>query len=136
MAINTVVIIGRLTKDPELKQTNSGVSVCGFSVAVDRAYKSGEERQADFIDCTAWRHSADFLSKYFRKGDMIGITGHLQTRNWETDDGQRRKATEVVVDNLSFVGGKRSASESAETSEIAGKDALTELAVDDDDIPF
>lgn len=108
MAINIVAITGRLTRSPEVRQTQSGVSVCSFTVAVDRAYKSGEEREADFVDCVAWRHSAEFLQKYFTKGDMIGITGHLQTRNWETDDGQKRKATEIVADSLSFVGGKKS----------------------------
>lgn len=107
MAINTVAITGRMVRDPEIRQTQSGVAVCSFAVAVDRAYKSGEERQADFIDCVAWRHSAEFLEKYFHKGDMIGVQGHLQTRNWETDDGQKRKSTEIVADSLSFVGGKR-----------------------------
>jgi len=136
MAINNVVIIGRLTKSPEVKQTGSGISFCNFTVAVERAYKSGEERQADFIDCVVWRNSADFLSKYFQKGDMIGVTGHLQTRNWETDDGQRRKTTEVVADSLSFVGSKKASSKSAETAGMTEKDTLTELVADDDDIPF
>lgn len=107
MAINIVAITGRLTRSPEVRQTQSGVPVCSFTVAVDRAYKSGEEREADFIDCVAWRGSAEFLGKYFEKGDMIGVQGHLQTRNWETDDGQKRKSTEIVADSLSFVGGKR-----------------------------
>lgn len=126
MSINIATITGRLVRDPELKQTQSGVSVCSFAVAVDRAYKSGEEKQADFIDCTAWRHSAEFLQKYFHKGDMIGVTGHLQTRTWETDDGHKRKATEIVVDSLSFVGGKRSQQETPgdvqDYKEITGED--------------
>mgnify|MGYP002623388786 CR=1 FL=1 len=130
MAINIVAITGRLVRDPEIRQTQSGVAVCSFSVAVDRAYKSGEERQADFVDCVAWRHSAEFLGKYFGKGDMIGITGHLQTRNWETDDGQKRKATEIVVDSLSFVGGKRNAEAPAEKSQFA------EITDADDALPF
>lgn len=120
MAINTVAITGRLVRDPDMRYTQSGVPVCSFAVAVDRAYKSGEEREADFIDCTAWRHSADFLSKWFHKGDMIGVQGHLQTRNWETDDGQKRKATEIVVDSLSFVGGKRNTEENESNRPYVG----------------
>ena len=133
MAINIVAITGRLTRSPEVKQTQSGVPVCSFSVAVDRAYKSGEERQADFIDCVAWRHSAEFLEKYFHKGDMIGVQGHLQTRNWETDDGQKRKTTEIVVDSLSFVGGKRSDTAEAPVE----KPQFTEITdADGGDLPF
>lgn len=128
MAINIVALTGRLTRDPEIKQTQSGVAVCSFSIAVDRAYKSGEERQADFIRCTAWRHSAEFLSKYFHKGDMVGVTGHLQVRSWETEDGQKREATEVVVDALSFVGGKK-ADKPAEPGEFVEVD-------ESEDLPF
>jgi len=131
MAINIVAITGRLVRDPEIRQTQSGVAVCSFAVAVDRAYKSGEERQADFIDCTAWRHSAEFLEKWFHKGDMIGITGHLQTRNWETDDGQKRKSTEIIVDNLSFVGSKKQ--QNTEDTRSGGEFAQLK---DDDDFPF
>lgn len=133
MAINIVAITGRLTRSPEVRQTQSGVSVCSFTVAVDRAYKSGEEREADFIDCVAWRGSADFLGKYFGKGDMIGVQGHLQTRNWETDDGQKRKSTEIVVDSLSFVGGKKS--DHAESP--AKNQTFTEMTdADEDSLPF
>lgn len=124
MAINMVAITGRLTRSPEVKQTQSGVPVCSFTVAVDRAYKSGEEREADFLDCVAWRGSAEFLGKWFSKGDMIGVQGHLQTRNWETDDGQKRKATEIVADSLSFVGGKKT--DRAEAP--AEKQTFTELS--------
>lgn len=104
MAINQSVIVGRLTRDPELKTTGSGFPFVNFCVAVDRPYKSGEEKQCDFIDCTAWRSSAEFLAKWFRKGSPIGIVGHIQTRNFQTQDGQKRKSTEIVVDNISFVG--------------------------------
>lgn len=105
MSINQSVIVGRLTRDPELKTTGSGFPFVNFCVAVDRPYKSGEEKQCDFIDCTAWRSSAEFLAKWFRKGSPIGIVGRIQTRNFQTQDGQKRKATELVVDNISFVGG-------------------------------
>lgn len=104
--INKVILVGRLTADPELRTTQSGVSVCSFSVAVDRKYNSGGERQADFINCVAWRQSAEFISKYFNKGKLIGIEGSIQTRNYEDKQGNKRVAVEVVVDNASFIGGK------------------------------
>ncbi len=109
MSINSVTLLGRLTKDPDCKQTQSGISVVSFAVAVDRNYKSGEEREADFINCTAWRGTADFISKWFHKGDPIALTGRIQTRKWQTDDGQNRYATEVVCDNVSFVPQKKQA---------------------------
>jgi len=137
MSINIVAITGRLVRDPDMRTTTSGISVCSFSVAVDRPYKSGEERQADFVDCVAWRGSADFLVRYFRKCDMIGVQGHLQTRNFETKDGQKRKATEIVVDSLSFVGGKRTASPTEETQPSADAQAFVDLPDDDSgDLPF
>ena len=136
MSINIVAITGRLVRDPELRQTTSGISVCSFSVAVDRPYKSGEERQADFVDCVAWRGSADFLVRYFRKGDMIGIQGHIQTRNFETKDGQKRKATEIVVECLSFAGGKRT-DKPTEGTPSADAPAFAELSEEDSrDLPF
>lgn len=135
MAINIAAVTGRLVRDPEVRQTQGGISVCSFTVAVDRAYKSGEERKADFFDCVAWRHSAEFLEKYFHKGDMIGISGHLQTRSWETDDGQKRKATEIVVDSLSFVESKRKESPAPEKKDFDPKD-FDPVDVDDGDLPF
>ena len=136
MAINVVALTGRLVRDPEVKQTQSGVSVCSFAVAVERSYKSGEERQTDFIDCVAWRSSAEFLQKYFHKGDMIGISGHLQTRSWETQDGQKRKATEVVADSLSFVSSKRSESGGGVSSPAPSAGSFDPVDVDDEDLPF
>lgn len=106
--INCAVIMGRLTADPELKTTTNGTSVTSFSVAVDRNYvKQGEERQADFINCVAWRGTADFIVKYFHKGDMIALQGSIQTRNYEDKNGNKRTATEIIVDVASFCGGKR-----------------------------
>lgn len=107
MSINSVTLLGRMVRDPDCKQTQSGISVVSFTVAVDRNYKSGEEREADFINCTAWRGTADFISKWFHKGDPIALTGRIQTRKWQTDDGQNRYATEVVCDNVSFVPQKK-----------------------------
>ena len=105
--INNVVLMGRLTAVPELKTTQSGISTVRFSIAVERRYnKQGEERQTDFIDCVAWRQTAEFVSKYFNKGSMIAVEGSIQTRNYEDKNGNKRKAVEVQVDNVSFCGSK------------------------------
>ena len=104
--INKAILVGRLTADPELRTTQSGISVCSFSVAIDRRYSSGGERQTDFINCVAWRQSAEFISRYFGKGKMIGIEGSIQSRNYEDKQGNKRTAIEVVVDNASFIGSK------------------------------
>lgn len=105
--LNKVVLAGRMTADPELKQTASGVSVLSFTIAVNRSYvsKNSEqgERQADFINVVAWRSTAEFISKYFRKGSAICVSGSIQTRSWQDQQGQRRYATEVVADEAMFV---------------------------------
>ncbi len=99
--------MGRLVADPELRTTPNGISVTSFAVAVDRRFnRQGEERQADFIDVVAWRQSADFVCKYFRKGSMIAIQGSIQTRMYEDKSGNKRKAVEIVADNVSFCGSK------------------------------
>jgi len=105
---NLVVLSGRLTADPELKTTQTGVSVCSFSIAVDRKYKQVEDRQADFINIVAWRGTAEFISKYFSKGSMIGIEGSIQTRRYQDKDGNNRTAFEVVANNVQFIESKRS----------------------------
>ena len=105
--LNTVILMGRLTADPELRTTNNNLSVLSFSVAVDRNYQAqGQERQADFINCVAWRQNADFISKYFRKGQMIAIEGSIQTRSYEDKNGNKRTAFEVIVNRASFCGSK------------------------------
>lgn len=105
--INNAVIMGRLTADPELRTTGNGIGVCGFTVAVDRNYRpEGEERQTDFINVVAWRKTADFVSRYFRKGQMIAVQGSIQTRNYEDRNGNKRTAVEIVADNISFCGSK------------------------------
>lgn len=105
--LNCAVIMGRLVADPELRTTSNNVSVTSFTVAVDRNFvRPGEERQADFIDVVAWRQTAEFITKYFRKGSMIAIQGSIQTRNYEDKNGNKRKAFEIVVDNASFCGSK------------------------------
>lgn len=101
--MNSVCLMGRLTGDPELKTTQSGVSVTSFSVAVDRAYRSkDQERQTDFINCVAWRNTAEFISRYFRKGQRIALQGSLQSRKYTANDGSQRTVFEVVVDNAFF----------------------------------
>ena len=103
--INSVVIMGRLTYEPELRATPSGVSVVRFQVAVDRSYqKAGEERKTDFIDVTAWRQTAEFVSKYFHKGSMIAVEGSIQTDNFTDKDGNKRKSVQLVANQVSFCG--------------------------------
>lgn len=103
--INTVVLMGRITNDPELKQTPNGVSVLSFTVAVERNFtKQGEEKQSDFISCVAWKQTAEFISRYFGKGRMIAIEGQLRTRTYEDKNGTKHYVTEVYVDQASFTG--------------------------------
>ncbi len=105
---NKVILGGRLTADPELKTTPSGISVSSFTVAVNRRFsgKSGEEPQADFINVTAWRQTAEFITRYFRKASSICIVGSIQTRSWTDQQGQKRYATEIVADEAYFVDAK------------------------------
>jgi len=105
--MNKVILVGRLTKDPELRATTSGVPVCSFTVACDRRYvKPGEERKADFINCIAWRQSGEAISKYFVKGNRIALEGSIQTRSWTDNEGKTRYTTEVVVDQWEFAQSK------------------------------
>ena len=132
--MNKCVIVGRLTKDVELKTTQSGVSVCSFTVAANRRFKNAEGNyDADFINCVAWRGQAEFLSKYFEKGSMVGIAGSIQTRSYEKD-GQKVWVTEVVADEVSFVGGKKE--ESNGSAEIPSLPEGFAPVPDDDDLPF
>lgn len=107
--MNKVILGGRLTADPELKQTPSGASVCNFSMAVNRRFQKDGEQTADFINCQAWRQTAEFISKYFRKASSICVVGSIQTRSWTDQNGQKRYATEVVADEALFVDGKNDA---------------------------
>lgn len=105
--MNVVVLVGRLTEHPELRKTSSDVSVTRFSIAVDRTYKSGEEKQTDFINIVAWRQSAEFVSKYFTKGQRIGVEGSLRMNKFTDKDGNNRTSYEVVANNVHFVESKR-----------------------------
>lgn len=145
---NLVVLTGRLTADPELKTTPNGVSVTSFSIAVERRYKQGEERQADFINIVAWRGAAEFISKYFSKGSMIGIEGSIQTRKYQDKNGNNRTAFEVVANNVQFVEFKKADNSSGNNAPVDPEnDPLPQFAdrlndftelgnFDDEDCPF
>ncbi len=108
--LNHIVIMGRLTRDPELRRTGTGIAVASFTVAVDRDFggRDGGERETDFIDCVAWRSTGEFVSKYFTKGSMIVVSGRLQIRGWTDKDGNKRRSAEIVADNVYFGESKRS----------------------------
>jgi single-strand DNA-binding protein len=143
--INMVALMGRLTYEPELKTTPSGVSVLRFQIACDRSYQSqGQERQADFIDCVAWRQRAEFISRYFHKGSMIAIEGSIQTQNYTDKNGNNRKSVEVVANNVSFCGSKADSgaapmqeyNQPAPSYASADNSDFEEIVDDDDDLPF
>ena len=149
--LNHITIMGRLTRDPELRRTGSGVAVASFTVAVDRDFsgRDGGERETDFIDCVAWRQSGEFVSKYFTKGSMIVVSGRLQIRSWTDKEGNKRRTAEVVADNCYFgesrrsEGGSSAGSYSAPAASFGGYSAPAAPASDfamleDDDaqLPF
>lgn len=117
---NQAILAGRLTADPELKTTQSGISVTQFTVAVSRPKPKEGDAQTDFISCVAWRERADFVAKFFRKGSAIMIVGQIQTRSWTDDNGQKRYATEVLVDNARFVDSKADSAQNAQNQPQTG----------------
>ena len=133
--INLAILTGRLTSTPELRNTQNGVAVCSFTIACERKYKSGEDRQTDFINIVAWRSAADFVYKYFKKGQMIAIEGSIQTRKYQDKDGNNRTAFEVVANNVQFAEyGKKE--ETDTLKEFANNlDGFQEIT-DNDDLPF
>ena len=136
---NLVVLTGRLTAAPELKKTPSGVSVTSFSIAVERRYRQGEERQTDFINIVAWRAAAEFITRHFKKGSLIGIEGSIQTRNYTDKNGNKRTAFEVVANNVQFVESKKADTEAQDSGESftnADTADFTELGGIGDDLPF
>lgn len=150
--MNVVAIMGRLTYEPELRTTPNGVSVLRFQIACDRKYQNGsQERQADFIDCVAWRQTAEFVSRYFHKGSMIALEGEIQTSNFTDKNGQNRKQVEVVANNVSFCGSKNEGGrqqgraqqptqggwqQPAPQYAPADNSDFEEIVDDDDDLPF
>ena len=137
---NLVVLTGRLTADPELRYTGNNTPVTSFSIAVSRRYKAGEQAEADFINIVAWRQTAEFVTKYFQKGSMIGIEGSIQTRRYiDKETGKNRTAFEVIANNVQFVESKRdgaSASDAAAGFSNAAAGDFTAMADDNDDLPF
>lgn len=116
--MNKVVLVGRLTKDPDIKNTSSQVPFCNFTIAVDRRFKDNNgQRQADFISCVAWRTTATFIGNYFKKGSKIGVVGSLQSRSYDDNNGQKRYVTEVVVDEAEFVESAASGSGRAQSAQ-------------------
>lgn len=127
--MNKTILIGRLTADPEIRTTQSGTKVASYSLAVDRAFKSDGQPDADFIDCVAWSKGAEFAEKYLTKGMKIAIDGHIQTRTWEDQNGNKRKSTEVIVERHEFCEAKKT-----ESSNI---DVMPSFETDEDsDLPF
>lgn len=149
--LNTVVLMGRLTADPELRHTSNDIAVTSFTLAVDRSYvRSGSERVTDFINVVAWRNTAEFVSKYFNKGQLVAVQGSIQTRTYQDKDGNKRYAVEVVADNVHFAEPKRDYSQSpqrvpennssfeSQTSssfENGSVEDFKEIPIDDD-LPF
>ncbi|MBQ7950275.1 MAG: single-stranded DNA-binding protein [Clostridia bacterium] len=143
--LNKVMLMGRLTRDPELRATQSGVSVVTFTLAVDRNFqRQGEERQADFINIVAFRHTAEFVKKYFVKGQLACVCGSIQTRTWE-QDGKKNYATEVIADEVHFTGDRRDNSGNGyQTQQRPSNDGFVQdgpandgfMTVEDDQLPF
>lgn len=127
--MNKVTMIGRFAADPELRKTSSDISVTSFTIAVDRPFSKGSDRQTDWIDIVAWRNTAEFVCKYFSKGDPIVIEGSLQTRMWEDQNGNKRKSVEVVADDVEFVPKAK-----GDKKDIPASDDFT--VVDNEDLPF
>ena len=137
--LNNVTIMGRLTRDPELRRTGSGVAVASFTLAVDRDFSSKEsgEKETDFIDCVAWRQTGEFVSKYFKKGSMAVVSGKLQIRSWTDKDGNKQRSAEVIADNVYFGDSKKSDSYTGD-SYPTNAPAQDFAVIEDDDaqLPF
>ncbi len=132
--LNIAAIMGRLTADPELKYTPSNVAITTFTLAVDRSYaKAGTERQTDFINVVAWRSTAEFICKYFSKGQMMAVTGSIQTRNYEDKQGNKRTAFEIVANGVSFCGSKSEVGEGLAVNHQGSRRNMTAADVENDD---
>ena len=142
MSLNIIVLQGRLVRDPEMRTTQSGVAVASFTLAVDRDFsgRDGGEKQTDFIDCTAWRHTAEFVSKYFSKGRMAVVSGRLQIDNYTDNDGNKRKSAKVIADNIYFGDSKKDSAAGGQSDETASltpaPSGFVPVEVDDSELPF
>ena len=132
--LNTITIMGRLTRDPELRYTQSDLPVASFTLAVDRDFsgKDGGEKKTDFIDCVAWRNTGDFVKKYLSKGRMAVVTGRLQLQDWTDNNGVKRRKAEVIVDSVYFADSKKDTQPAAE----APAPQFTEIENEDEELPF
>ena len=130
--LNKCFLLGRMTKDPEIRRTNGGAAVTSFTLAVDRDFKTNGEKETDFIEVVAWRNTAEFVSKYFSKGRMAIVEGRLQIRDWTDKNGNKRRTAEVVADNVYFGDSKR---ENKEEPEYKQAD-LAEISEEDGELPF
>ena len=140
--LNHITLMGRLTRDPELRYTQSNTAVASFSLAVERDFGTREERQTDFIDCVAWRQTGEFVSKYFQKGSMAVVSGRLQIRDWTDRDNNKRRSAEVVVENIYF-GESKKTRDNNTSAPVRGYDssaprgsAFAELDDGDGELPF
>ncbi len=137
--LNKAILVGRITKEPELKSTEKGTSVLSFTVAITRKYKDANgDRVSDFINCVAFRQTAEFISSYFKKGDLISVDGTIQTRTWDDNEGKRHYVTEVMVENAGFIEGKKEEKPKEKEAETL-PDLPAEFSaenVSDDDLPF
>lgn len=138
--LNRAILMGRITKSPELKNTQSGIPVIQISIAVDRDYTpKGQEKQTDFINIVAWRNTAEFIAKHFEKGQLIALAGSIQTRNYTDNQGNKRSVTEVIADQVYFCGGKKENHTSQNPVNPQGPTDIgefEEIDVDDGDLPF
>lgn len=135
--LNKVILMGRLTRDPELKSTPNSVAVADFTLAVDRGYaKAGTERETDFLDCVAWRGTAEFVSRYFKKGMQVAVSGRIQTRKWKDKNDQNRVSVEIVIDEAFFADSKRDTA--VDRTEPRGWQSQDVSFADlgDEDVPF
>ena len=135
--LNRVVLMGRLTRDPEIRRTGSGTPVTSFTLAVDRDFKSNGEKEADFIDVVAWRNTAEFVSKYFSKGRMAVVEGRLQIRDWTDKDGNKRRNAEIIVSNVYFGDRRETTKQEQNLNQLAEAAAgFAEIVPADGQLPF
>lgn len=137
--LNQIIIMGRMTRDPELRRTGSGIAVASFTLAVDRDYsgKDGGEKEVDFIDCVAWKGTGEFVAKHFTKGRMAAVSGRLQIRSWTDKDGIKRRNAEIIADNVYFADSKKDTEVSPETPNFGGFAAPAhDFVLLDSEVPF
>lgn len=134
--MNKVILLGRLTKDVELRTTQNGKSVTTFSIAVNRRFAKEGQTQADFINCVAWGSQAEFITKYFNKGSMISVVGNIQNRSWDGQDGKKNYTTEIIVDEVYFAGGKKENATQGENDAFIQEGFSEMAAPDESELPF